>query len=287
MQIGGPECGCGNRGCLEALASRTAIERDIRAAIQSGRKSVVTKLTNGDLTVIKSSVLSRALKQEDEVVTGVMRRAAEMLGYACLTVRHLLDPEVIVLGGGVIEACGEFIMPIVEQILGLHSMPGSVEKNVLAVSELGDDAVAIGAAALVRSQLEHQAGMPAEAAPQDAVTPHIMSDAGALKIDGVTYDGDVLIRADGRVKRPAFALAADADGFVVLRAKIAARLCKGAPRTLIIGVAAPERISFSDKADAYLQAIGVTRHVCTIADAIALYRKEETRRALYLHRPPA
>ncbi len=285
MQIGGPECGCGNRGCLEALASRSAIERDIRAAIQNGRKSVVTKLTNGDLSVIKSSVLRRALKQEDEVVTGILRRASEMLGYACLTVRHLLDPEMIVLGGGVIEACGEFIVPIVEQVLGLHSMPGSIENTVIAVSQLGDDAVAIGAAALIRSQLEHQVGMPAEHTLHGLATPHIMCDARGVRIDGVTYDGDVMIRADGRVKKPDFTLALNDDGFAVVRTKALAKLCdKGAPQTLIVGTDKPEHLTFSTKADALLQERGITRHVCSIPDALELYRKETGSRALYVHR---
>ena len=45
-------------------------------------------------------------------------RAAEVLGYACVNVRHLIDPEAIVLGGGVVEACSDFIMPIVENIVG-------------------------------------------------------------------------------------------------------------------------------------------------------------------------
>ena len=285
MQIGGPECGCGNRGCLEALASRSAIERDIRAAIQGGRKSVVTKLTNGDLSVIKSSVLSRALKQEDEVVTGIMRRASEMLGYACLTVRHLLDPETIVLGGGVIEACGEFIVPIVEQVLGLHSMPGSIDNTVVAVSQLGDDAVAIGAAALIHSQLEHHASMAAEHTLHGLTTPHIMCDAHGVKIDGVTYAGDVMIRADGRIKEPDFTPALNDAGFAELRTKALAKLCaKGAPQILIVGTDKPERLTFSTKADALLQERGITRHVCSIPDALELYRKETGSRALYVHR---
>ncbi len=151
MQMGGPVCGCGNRGCLEALASRTAIERDLREAVNNGRSSIVTELTGGDLTVIRSRVLRKALEAGDSLVTEVMQRAAEVLGYACLTVRHLIDPEVIVLGGGVIEACGDFVVPIARQIVEADRLPGAREGGRVVVSALGDDAVVLGAVALARA----------------------------------------------------------------------------------------------------------------------------------------
>ena len=152
MQIDGPQCGCGNRGCLEALASRTAIERDIRAAIEAGEGSVLAELTGGDLQVIRSKVLKKALNQGDPVVTRVMRRAAVYLGHACLTVRHILDPEVIVLGGGVMEACGDFLMPIVEQVVASDALPGARQGGRVVLSALGDDAVVLGAVALAKER---------------------------------------------------------------------------------------------------------------------------------------
>ena len=59
-------------------------------------------------------------------MTEIMRRTSEILGYACLTVRHLIDPEVIVLGGGVVEACSDYVMPIVENIVGSDQLPGAL-----------------------------------------------------------------------------------------------------------------------------------------------------------------
>ncbi len=155
MQVDGPLCGCGNRGCLEALASRWAIERDIREAIAAGRESAVAELLGKEGRSIKSKALKRALKRKDPVVTEIMERAAEVLGHACLTVRHLLDPEVIVLGGGVIEACGKFVMPIVHRIVSGDALkgakaPGRPAGCRVVRSELGDDAVVLGAVALAR-----------------------------------------------------------------------------------------------------------------------------------------
>ncbi len=151
MEIGGPTCACGNRGCLEALASRTAIERDIRQAVSAGQSSVVTELTGGNLDAIRSRILRKSLKRGDGLVTQVMRRAAEVLGHACLTVRHLIDPEIIVLGGGVVEACGRFVLPIVQEIVDADRLPGARPGGGVVASALGDDAVVLGAVALARS----------------------------------------------------------------------------------------------------------------------------------------
>ena len=64
VRLDGPLCHCGNRGCLEALTSRWAIERDIRLAVKAGRKTIVTKLNDGKLDMIKSRILKEALSQE-------------------------------------------------------------------------------------------------------------------------------------------------------------------------------------------------------------------------------
>ena len=150
MLPGGPRCGCGNRGCLEAVASRSAIEREIRKAVRAGGKSTLSKLLRRDKTPIKSKPLWRALKAKDPIVTDIMRRAAQFLGYACLTVRHLVDPDVIVLGGGVIEACGDFVLPIVQKIVASDALPGARRGGEIVESKLGDDAVALGAVAIAQ-----------------------------------------------------------------------------------------------------------------------------------------
>ena len=71
----------------------------------------------------------------------IVRRAAEVLGYACLNVRHLIDPEVIVLGGGVIKACSDYMLPVVEETIGSDQLPGAREGGEVRLSALGDDAV--------------------------------------------------------------------------------------------------------------------------------------------------
>jgi glucokinase len=148
VQNGGAKCGCGSRGCFEALASRTAMERDIRKAVKKGKTTILTKILDGKLEQIKSKALRKALKKKDPLVTGIIKRASVVIGNACLTVRHMLDPEVIVLGGGVIEACDKYMTPTIQRIVKKGSMPGAESDARVVVSTLGDDAGMLGAVAL-------------------------------------------------------------------------------------------------------------------------------------------
>jgi glucokinase len=128
IKAGGPKCNCGSRGCLEALASRTAISKDINKAIRRGRKTIVTKLLSKRADSVPSTTIRKAFKKGDPVVTKIVTRAAEHIGIALGSMVNLLGPEVIVLGGGVIEA--------------LHDGVRIVK------CRLGDDAGIIGAAML-------------------------------------------------------------------------------------------------------------------------------------------
>ena len=111
---------------------------------------MVSELTGGELRVIKSKVLAKALKRKDAVVTRVMRSAAEALGAACVDLRHVFDPERIILGGGVIEACGDFILPIVQTCIDRDPFFKKVGACKAVPSQLGDDAVILGGVALAK-----------------------------------------------------------------------------------------------------------------------------------------
>lgn len=151
MDLNGPLCSCGNHGCLEAFASRWAIQRDIRAAIKSGKKSIITQMTKGDLTVIKSKALKEALRRKDPVVTGIMANTANVLGRACVSINHIFNPEIIVLGGGVIEACGDFLLPRIAKIVKDDPFFKKFKPCKIVAAELEDNAVILGAVALARS----------------------------------------------------------------------------------------------------------------------------------------
>ena len=108
VEINGPLCGCGNRGCAEALASRTAMERDVRAAIRRGEKSIVLKLMKErGRDRMTSSIIQRALKERDPVMEKVMKRAQFCLGILVANVVNMLDPECVIIGGGIAATAGQ------------------------------------------------------------------------------------------------------------------------------------------------------------------------------------
>ncbi|MFA5927945.1 MAG: ROK family protein [Candidatus Margulisiibacteriota bacterium] len=148
VQVNGPRCSCGNKGCLEALSGRWAIEKALRLSLKQGRKTIVTKLLGGKLKTIKSKTLAKALQKKDKLVTELLTSAACALGSACISLRHIFDPEMIVFGGGLIEACGDFYLPIIQKTVAKDPFFGKLGPVKIVRSKLGDDAVVLGAVAL-------------------------------------------------------------------------------------------------------------------------------------------
>jgi len=148
----GPLCGCGRRGCAEALASRTAIERDIRAGIAAGRESVIPwMLEESGRTTISSGILGDALERGDELTQEVMSRAQYYMGLLVANVVNTLDPQVVVLGGGVVERLGARYVDPVREVAEQYYLNQQDKDQVHVVeSELKDYAGVLGAAMLAR-----------------------------------------------------------------------------------------------------------------------------------------
>jgi glucokinase len=151
IHAGGRICGCGNFGCLEAYASRTAITKAIMAAIHHGRASVladeaVRQLKEGE-TIIRSGMLANAIQQKDDVVIEMVSEAADSLGYGLGSVMNFYNPDAIVLGGGVIEA-----IPILYEraVYRARTVALSVpaKKTPIVRAKLGDFSGVVGAASL-------------------------------------------------------------------------------------------------------------------------------------------
>src|SRR5262245_13999277 len=104
LQVDGPKCRCGNLGCFEALASRTAIFRKIQSAVKDGQKTVLTEMLGKNLEDLRSGHLSKAIRQGDKFVEKVVKEAAQYTGVAIANLINVMNPEVVVLGGGIIEA---------------------------------------------------------------------------------------------------------------------------------------------------------------------------------------
>lgn len=99
----GPQCGCGNRGCLETLASGPAIVAQGVWLLQSGRAPRLYDLVEGDVARITPREMAQAAEAGDDAVRGVLTRAAEYLGIGVANVVVALHPDLVVLGGSVAQ----------------------------------------------------------------------------------------------------------------------------------------------------------------------------------------
>ena len=145
----GPIDKCGNVGCLEGLASGTAIGDMARRRLTGKGGSIIEDLVGGELDRISAETVFEAAGRGDPVAKGVIDEAGRALGAGLVNVLHIFNPDVIVIGGGVSREW-EHLRPSVESHIEAHAM-GHVRRLgfKLAVSTLGDDIGLLGAAALV------------------------------------------------------------------------------------------------------------------------------------------
>lgn len=143
----GPMCGCGQRGCLEAFSSKKGMSDYIRQQVSRGRESMMAgKMENG---VFKSSVLKKALAAKDKVAMEAVDRACHYLAIATGNMINTISPDIVIYGGGVIEAVGDIFL---EKILGevdRYCMPSIRSTVELKKAALGDDSNLYGALSMI------------------------------------------------------------------------------------------------------------------------------------------
>ena len=148
MQPKGRLCGCGRRGCLETVASRLAIAAEASAAAYRGEAPHLLEHAGTDVGVIRSGALAASIKAGDHIVEEIVRHAARDLGIAVGSVVNLLAPDVVVLGGGLVEAMPGLYVQQVRASIKKQAMRPFTKSLKVVVAKLGDDAVVMGAAAL-------------------------------------------------------------------------------------------------------------------------------------------
>jgi len=150
VDVNGPRCGCGQKGCIEALASRRVMCRQIAEAVAKGRKSVITE-TDGDR--IRTGMLAEALAQNDALVREVMTRALEYLGVAVASIAHVVSPEMVIIGGGVVDALTDEFLEVVRDSAKRRALALVMDDVKFVRAELREDAGVLGAAVLARQGL--------------------------------------------------------------------------------------------------------------------------------------
>jgi glucokinase len=143
----GPVCNCGKHGCIETLAAGPAIARRARQKLAQNPNSVLLEMAGGDIQQVSSQMVGRAHAEGDPVATEVMRETLDLLAYWLGNIIDLLEPDVIVIGGGVSSLLAPFLNEIRERWRGACVNPAPL--NIpLVLAHYGEDAGIAGAAAL-------------------------------------------------------------------------------------------------------------------------------------------
>ena len=149
MQVvpNGPLCGCGRRGCLESVASRLVISSQAAAAAYRGQAPHLMQNQGTDISRIRSGALKEAIYSGDTVIDRIVRDAARYIGVAVANVVHMLAPDKIILGGGMVEALPDLFVTEVKKTASDRVLPTFSKSFDVVAAELGDLASVIGAAA--------------------------------------------------------------------------------------------------------------------------------------------
>jgi glucokinase len=145
----GRKCNCGGVGCLEMYASAPAIVRDTKKLLLGNKKSIIHKLVQGDLDRLTTEIIFEAENKGDVLASQVINQACIYLGAGIASAVNLLNPEIVVIGGGVSEGGGSFIRRI-EKEVKRRAFPSATKNLKVVKAKLGNDAGFIGAAMLVK-----------------------------------------------------------------------------------------------------------------------------------------
>lgn len=149
IDANGRRCNCGSYGCLEAYASGPAIAARAIEGLQAGRPSLMPDMVNGDLSRVTAATVSEAIVAGDIYAAEVMRETAKFLGLGIANLINILNPDMVVVSGGVTRA-GEHLFEPLRAEVRRHAFAPAAQACRIGSSELGDMAGVIGAAATYR-----------------------------------------------------------------------------------------------------------------------------------------
>lgn len=151
VDLNGRQCACGAHGCLEAYASRSAIEKRIEGALKKGRKSVILEYLEPGKS-ITSNMIKKSIEKDDELVLQCVTEASEYLSGGIASIINFINPQLVILGGGLIEAVDYFYQKTIKKAKA-KSLPVPAEKIQFRKALLGDFSGVIGAAYLEDREL--------------------------------------------------------------------------------------------------------------------------------------
>jgi len=147
MATEGPAAGLGPVGTLEALGSRLMISGEAARAVYRGKAPALAKDAGCDLTEIRSGVLARSIEAGDTEVEKIVRRAAQQIGRGIGSLVNVLAPDVVIIGGGLVEAMPQLYLEEATRGAKRNTLPSLWKTFEIRESKLGDYATTTGAAA--------------------------------------------------------------------------------------------------------------------------------------------
>lgn len=152
IDVSGPQCSCGNYGCLEAMASENALVKTMVKSIKEGRDSSVVSMASGNLEGVTPDMIYAAAHQGDVLAGRILRQVARYLGIAIANVINTFNPELVVIGGGIVRA-----KPLIEDIITDTAKCRALEicygVSDIRFSNMGDEATLKGAADMVLDEV--------------------------------------------------------------------------------------------------------------------------------------
>jgi glucokinase len=152
IDINGPPCGCGKKGCWEALASGSALEREARAKIEEGVNTSIPKYARAKGGRITAKGVYLAAQDGDETAMDLIEQLGFYLGVGLANLINIFNPQLVVVGGGV-SRMGEMLLVPARKTIREHAFEISAKAARVEVSSLGYDAGPLGAVALALSGL--------------------------------------------------------------------------------------------------------------------------------------
>lgn len=148
----GPRCRCGSDGCLETMASAVAIARRARERVAAGESSLIHDLVEGDLEKVIATTVIEAADAGDKLARETLAEAGRYLGLGIGSMINLLNPAMVIVGGGTSRA-GELLLAPLREAAMRRALPTVREKVPIVRSDLGEDSGPLGGAALVIEEL--------------------------------------------------------------------------------------------------------------------------------------
>ena len=153
VDVNGPPCPCGKRGCWERFASGSGLARLGREAALAGRAPRVAQLAGGDPEAVRGEHVTAAAADGDPEALAIVEQFAWWLALGLASLANVLDPECIVLGGGLVEAGGLLLRPVRDAFAGLVEAVAHRPPIRIVLAALGEQAGAVGAALLAEEQV--------------------------------------------------------------------------------------------------------------------------------------